>query len=528
MDRHHDAVARIAQQVKSFHERKVPFRVYHGSTNSTRLISFDPDKIVDTSPLSHVISIDKAAKVAIVEPNVPMDKLVEATLAEGFVPLVVPEFPGITVGGSYSGTAAESSSFKYGYFDRSVNWVEIVLANGDIVKTSADENPELFYGAVGACGTLGVTTLFEIQLQPSGSYVELTYHPTASAREALSLLNRSAREDWDYIDGILFSETSGVIMLGRITHTRTPNLPILRFTRARDPWFFLHAHTKATHARHTYCDTCILAQHNPSAPSPALIPRTELVPPADYFFRYDRGTFWMGAYGWPAWLFNRLGRFLLDPLLRTRVRYKALHHGGGSQRFIIQDLAIPGAKSEEFVDWVDAELGVWPLWLCPVRADSRAPLHAANRSVASPVEGSAVGEGKAEVEDGGVSSDLLVNVGVWGVSQGMWDRYNAGDKTGAYDRFVADNRALEATVKRLGGLKWLYAHNYYTEAEFWEIYDKQAYEELREKWGVGGLPSLWDKMKRSSEGYQSRSFSKAILAALMGKEHLLVKGKKRK
>lgn len=429
---------------------------------------------------------------------------------------------------SYSGTAAESSSFKYGYFDRSVNWVEIVLANGDIVKASADENPDLFYGAVGACGTLGVTTLFEIQLQPSGPYIELTYHPISSVREALNLLNSSAREDWDYIDGILFSATSGMIVLGRITHTRTPNLPILRFTRARDPWFFLHAHAKATHARHTYCDTCILAQHSPSTPSTAPVPRTELVPLADYFFRYDRGTFWMGAYGWPAWLFNRLGRFVLDPLLRTRVRYEALHHSGRSQRFIIQDLAIPGARAEEFLSWVDKELAVWPLWLCPVRSDSRAPLHAANSLVAPLVEGSAVGQGKVEVEDGGVSSDLLMNVGVWGVSQGMWDRYNAGDKAGAYDRFIADNRALEATVKRLGGLKWLYAHNYYTEAEFWEIYDKQAYDGLREKWGADGLPSLWDKMKRSSEGYQSRSFSKAILAALMGKEHLLAKGKKGK
>jgi FAD/FMN-containing dehydrogenase len=44
------------------------------------------------------------------------------------------EFPGITVGGGYSGTSGESSSFKHGYFDQTINWVEMVLATGEIVR----------------------------------------------------------------------------------------------------------------------------------------------------------------------------------------------------------------------------------------------------------------------------------------------------------------------------------------------------------------------------------------------------------
>lgn len=41
-----------------------------------------------------------------------MDALVEATVKHGLVPPVVPEFPGITVGGAYNGTGGESSSFR--------------------------------------------------------------------------------------------------------------------------------------------------------------------------------------------------------------------------------------------------------------------------------------------------------------------------------------------------------------------------------------------------------------------------------
>lgn len=56
-----------------------------------------------------------------------MDRLVEATLRHGLVPPVVMEFPGITAG--------ESSSFRHGFFDESVGFVEMVLGNGDVVRT---------------------------------------------------------------------------------------------------------------------------------------------------------------------------------------------------------------------------------------------------------------------------------------------------------------------------------------------------------------------------------------------------------
>lgn len=66
------------------------------------------------------------------------------------------EFPGITVGGGYSRPSGESSSFKHGSFDKTINYVEIMLANGDVVKISPTEKTYLFHGAAGAVGTFGV------------------------------------------------------------------------------------------------------------------------------------------------------------------------------------------------------------------------------------------------------------------------------------------------------------------------------------------------------------------------------------
>lgn len=116
MEEHNLKVQAIAASVKTFYDQKQKFRIYHGSTNSTRNQAFrDRRNIVDTSGLSKVIGVDVENMVVLVEANVPMDRLVEATLAHNCVPPVIADLPGITVGGGYSGTTGESSSFKHGY-----------------------------------------------------------------------------------------------------------------------------------------------------------------------------------------------------------------------------------------------------------------------------------------------------------------------------------------------------------------------------------------------------------------------------
>lgn len=116
--KHVNKVKALQAQIEDYYKQRVPFRVYHGSTNSTRVLTFKRSEMVDTSALNRVLSVDTTKKVAIVEPNVPMDKLVAETLKYGLIPPVVMEVPGITVGGAIQGGAAETSSHKYGAFSQ--------------------------------------------------------------------------------------------------------------------------------------------------------------------------------------------------------------------------------------------------------------------------------------------------------------------------------------------------------------------------------------------------------------------------
>jgi delta24-sterol reductase len=470
---HNARVDRLQKQIEYFHNTSTPFRIYHGSTNSTRHASFDPSAIIDVSAFNNILSINHVTKTALVEPNVPMDALVAATIRKGFLPPVVMEFPGITVGGGFVGTAGESSSFKYGFFDRTVVRAKVVLANGTLVSASATENAELFEGLRGSFGTLGVLTLVELQLVPLESYVEVTYYPTTSAGEAMEVLQReTGKKGNDYVDGVLFSKTSGVVVSGRLTsEPSTPRIPVRRFSRPWDEWFWIHARN-------------LISSNKPT---------TELVPIEDYLFRYDRGAFWMGMYAYhhffvPFWYIFRV---LLDYFMHTRIMYHALHASGYTDRYIIQDIAFPAGNAAMFVDYVDEKFGIYPLWLCPLRKDGRISMGHPRQ-----FEGAVGGKGQT----GEVYGGEYVNVGVWGP-------YLSSEL-----EYVRANRELEKKTSELGGLKWLYSRVFYTEDEWWQLYDKRKYEALRRKFGATGLPSIWEKVR--DRGKKKEDFGTGVKGLL--------------
>ncbi|KAI0469006.1 hypothetical protein F4859DRAFT_488154 [Xylaria cf. heliscus] len=417
------------------------------------------------------------------------------------------EFPGITAGGGFAGTAGESSSFKHGYFDQCVNAVEMVLPDGEIVvakpggrhprgaqqseseaasraalvntKLGEGEDPEkyadLFHGAAGAVGTLGITTLLELRLIEAKRFVRTTYRRTSTAAEAIRAVREECgNPDNDYVDGMLFSEGHGVVVSGQLTDELPAGEKVRTFSNPWDPWYYMHVRnvTKGL-------PSSVSSDASPSAAAAAAattaVPSqgtvTEYIPLAEYLFRYDRGGFWVGQAAFDYFRpvpFTRFFQWFLDDFLHTRMLYRALHASGESARFFVQDLGIPYATAEEFVKYTTQSLNIWPLWLCPLKTPKGPSFHPHVRG------------GK----DGSDSDTEMLNIGVWG-----WGPKNKAE-------FVRVNRALEAKVNELGGMKWLYAHTYYSEPEFWDAFGgRAAYEALRTKYRATSLPSVYDKVR---------------------------------
>lgn len=472
---HNAEVEKVAASVRAFHDRGEKFRIFHGSTNSTRksALGRDPSKTVDTSRLNKILYVNVDAKepYALVQPNVPMDRLVEGTLKYGLVPPVVMEFPGITVGGGYSGTSGESSSFKHGYFNQTLERVEMVLATGEVVVCSENERQDLFHGAAGAVGTFGVTTLVKLRLHKATKYVETTYHPIRGGMpEAMETIRKLAdpNGNLDYVDGLMFSKTHGVVVTGRMTDTPAEDLPIQRFSDASDPWFYLHAQART---------------------ADSTSPVSEAIPLPEYLFRYDRGGFWVGAGAFKYFSglvpFNDFTRWWLDDFLHTRMLYNALHASGQSEQMIVQDLALPYATAKEFVDFTDERYGIYPLWLCPLKQSPLPTMHPHSD----------------EIESDGATRKQMLNIGLWGLAPPT------------HAEFIQANKDLEQKLLELGGMKWLYAQTYYNEDEFWSQFDKEWYDSLREKYGAKGLPSVYEKVKvdHEKENAAPKSWTQSFL-----------------
>ncbi|KAK1622802.1 hypothetical protein BDP81DRAFT_455104 [Colletotrichum phormii] len=488
--KHRRRVNIIAAKARRLARDGIKYRIYHKTTNSTRPSTREPEAIIDISGLDQIISIDKRRRRAGVEPNVSMEALVTATLKHGLIPAVVPEFTGITVGGAFSGTALESSSFRYGHFGKSVTSVEVILGNGNIVTVSPVENSDLF------------SSLSSLWCLWHPRYLHDSRNQACSSSSIRRAQDYTANTSFiDFVDGIMFGPNDGAVIIGTMTDEKKSGMPVTRFSRVHDPWFTLHVHESVPHVRDADCKLCAFSESRSSYKSSII---TELVPIKDYLFRYDRAAFWMGIYGRNPNVFNGVTRFMLNPLMKAKSLYAGLHHSGQGQSFFIQDITLPENTVRAFIDWTNEKFGIYPLWICPVRAATDSSSRSNRHRI----------------------SDMLVNVGVWGLKtiRGP-DDIPSLDGAEAFQEFVRDNRAIEQATRDLGGAKMLYATNYYTEEEeFWRIHDKEAHDELRDKWGASGLPSLWDKLGNPNPTYKEKSSRfKVVMKTLLKRNYLLKK-----
>jgi delta24-sterol reductase len=147
--------------------------------------------------------------------------------------------------------------------------------------------------------------------------------------------------------------------------------------------------------------------------------------------------------------------------MHTRMLYRALHASNLSSAVFIQDLSLPYSTAEEFIAESTRDLAIWPVWLCPLRETSPPSFHP-HTFPPGPDD-----DGKQHNKNIKTPKSML-NVGIWGRgARGL-------------EAFVAQNREIEATLKRLGARKVLYSHAFYTGDQFWGIYDKGWYDGLRE------------------------------------------------
>jgi delta24-sterol reductase len=100
---------------------------------------------VDLSAFRNILEIDTERMVAKVEPLVSMGQITKATCPMNLSLAVAPEFDDLTVGGLINSYGISGGSHIYGLFTDTVVAMEVVLADGQVVRATMDnEHSDLF------------------------------------------------------------------------------------------------------------------------------------------------------------------------------------------------------------------------------------------------------------------------------------------------------------------------------------------------------------------------------------------------
>ena len=144
----------------------------------------DEGLVIDLTPMKG-IEVDPQARTVRVEGGCTWGEVNDALQAFGLAAtggfVSVTGVSGLTLGGGLGWLVR-----KYGLALDNLLSAEVVLADGQRVTASADENEELFWAIRGGGGNFGVVTSFVFQAHPLGAVLAgIVLHPAAVASDAI-------------------------------------------------------------------------------------------------------------------------------------------------------------------------------------------------------------------------------------------------------------------------------------------------------------------------------------------------------
>jgi delta24-sterol reductase len=355
---------------------------------------------------------------------------------------VVPELEDITVGGAIMGSGVETSSHKFGLFQHTCLTYDVVLSDGSLVKCSKDEYPDLFYSIPWSYGTLGFLVAVEIPIIPAGRFVRVEYHPCHTQEQLVETFTHQIKvEDNDFVEGLVYKKSSGVIMTGQMTNTADP-LKLNEIGKWHKPWFFKHV------------ERYLKKDHG-----------VEYFPIRDYYHRHSRSFFWMMQDIVPFgnhWLFRLLLGWTMPPkvsllkLTQTEAITRVY-----DRHMYLTDMLLPLSQLQQTMDMAHNTIRIYPQWLCAFKLPK--------------VPGF--------IHPTGDRDEMFVDYGLYG-------RPNVP----GYD-CKKNGREMESYLRSIRGFQMLYPDCYMTREEFRQMFDHSLYDTVRRQFHCDkAFPEVYEKI----------------------------------
>ena len=186
----------------------------------------------------------------------------------------------------------------------------------------------------------------------------------------------------------------------------------------------------------------------------------------DYFFRYDKGVTNVNPKSF-------LGRFFFGKFINSTRTLKLV------EKFrrlippdkipITVDVFIPFSKVNNFMEWYKKEVNHFPLWCVPYKFVRGYEWLSADFLLKT-------------------KDELILDLAIYGMKK-------KGDKN--YYKIIEDE------LMNIGGIKTLISSNYYSESDFWKIWNKENYDKVKRKTDPNNIfRDLYTKTCRTMMGLE--------------------------
>lgn len=148
--------------------------------------------------LDRILSFDARTGDVVAEGGVLLRDLVDTFLPKGWMIAVSPGTAIVTLGGAIAQDVHGKNHITQGSFGRHVQWIDLRVASGDVLRVSRSENPEIFFATLGGIGLTGIILRACVRLRAvPGQAMRVTGQRRSSLESMLEAFAELPAED-DY------------------------------------------------------------------------------------------------------------------------------------------------------------------------------------------------------------------------------------------------------------------------------------------------------------------------------------------
>jgi alditol oxidase len=180
------------EQVRSYVKNQSKLKVL-GTRHCFNNIADSTNSFLSMKSMDEVVTLQPEEQTVTVAAGVTYGQLCPYLDSKGFALHNLASLPHISIAGACS-TATHGSGEKNGNLSTAVSALEIVTANGDLVKLSRQVDGETFRGAVVGLGALGAITKVTLDIQPSFQMRQYVYEnlPLSAVKDHFDAIESSA------------------------------------------------------------------------------------------------------------------------------------------------------------------------------------------------------------------------------------------------------------------------------------------------------------------------------------------------